>query len=267
MPDVLERHADSHGPEIPRPAPPRRLIDLAGAWFAWFGVARMLSLGVTVALVGAGGYWLLNAPPPPVEASLPFATTSTTTVANTGGAPPEGVDPTGAVGSPGAITTGTTAPPTTVPGPAFVHVAGAVLAPGVYELPPNARVVDAIEAARGPTGEAMLDGVNLAARIADGQRIYVPQAGEVDPTAVDNGPRADSSDAGTVEPSVPAGPIDLNRATIDELDTLPGVGPSTAAAIVDDRERNGPFATVDDLDRVAGIGPAKLDALRGLVTV
>lgn len=254
MPDVFERHSAPVGPsEVPRPAPPRSLGDLANAWLAWFGIARMLALGATVMLVGAGGYWLLNAPPPPVEASLPFAATTTTPGVATDSAGHNASSP-------------TTVPVTIVPLPVFVHVAGAVVAPGVYRLEPGARVIDAIEAASGPTPDAILDGVNLAAPVADGQRVYMPLAGEIDPALVDNGPPAPigvdvSTDA------VPSDPVDLNRATAPELDELPGVGPSTAAAIVDDRERNGPFATVDDLDRVSGIGPAKIAALRDLVTV
>jgi competence protein ComEA len=119
----------------------------------------------------------------------------------------------------------------------------------------------AIDAAGGATTVADLDGLNLAAPVVDGQRIYVPIAGEVDPVAVPSGPVAGG------DPSAPDAPIDLNRAGIADLETLPGIGPATAAAIVDDRDRNGPFASVDDLDRVPGIGPAKLGALRDLVTV
>ncbi len=116
-------------------------------------------------------------------------------------------------------------------------------------------VIDAIEQAGGARSRADLDAVNLAAPVADGQQVVVPRLGEVVPTVIGDNPTAD------------AGPVDVNRASETELDELPGVGPSTAAAIVRFREENGPFATVDDLEQVPGIGPAKLDALRDLVTV
>jgi competence protein ComEA len=138
-----------------------------------------------------------------------------------------------------------------------VHVAGAVLTPGVYELDAGARVDDAVRTAGGPRSDAELDGLNLAAVVVDGQRVYVPVLGEIDLATVAEGTAAEAA----------VGPVDLNSATVEQLDALPGVGPATASAIVDDRERNGPFATVDDLDRVPGIGPAKLGAIRDLVTV
>ena len=148
-----------------------------------------------------------------------------------------------------------------------MHVAGEVRTPGVYLLVDEVRVHDAIEQAGGPTADADLDALNLAAVLADGQRLYVPAAGEV-PTG-DQVPLVPPSDgaAGTGSGFNDGSPVDLNRASAAELDRLPGVGPATAQAIVDDREQNGPFARVDDLERVPGIGPAKLDALRGLVSV
>ena len=151
------------------------------------------------------------------------------------------------------------APTTAVASDVVVHVAGAVTAPGVYHLPAGARVIDAITAASGMRTDANADGVNLAAVARDGSRIYVPVVGEAAAVVVGN---SDPS----VGATLPAGPIDLNTATAEELDQLPGVGPATAAAIVAYRDAHGPFATVDDLADVRGIGPAKLDALRGSVT-
>jgi competence protein ComEA len=156
----------------------------------------------------------------------------------------------------------------TVPATIVVHVAGEVQVPGVYVLDGTPRVHEAIERAGGPTDDADLDALNLAQPLLDGQRLYLPARGAVDPatiTVLTPGPTMSGGDVALDGPS--PGPVDLNRATAEELEALPGVGPSTAAAIIDDRERNGPFATVDDLDRVSGIGPAKLAALADLVTV
>jgi competence protein ComEA len=155
--------------------------------------------------------------------------------------------------------------PTTVPG-IVVHAAGAVRQPGVYLLPAGARVADLLDRAGGPTAETDLDRVNLAAPLADGQRLYVPRRGEQAPAVV--GPDGGAGGGGEGGAgSLPAGPVDINTATAEQLDTLPGIGPATAAAIVEHRERTGPFASVDALLDVRGIGPAKLDAIRALVSV
>jgi competence protein ComEA len=208
----------------------------------------MLVTAGCVAIVVAGGYWLARAPVAATESALPRAAAGGTT-------PP-------APTLPPPIDVAAVSPDAIAPAPRLVvHVAGAVLNPGVYQLDSGARVHDAVEAAGGPAATADLDGVNLAVVLADGQRIYLPEVGEVDPAAVASGAPAVGS------PSGAGSPIDLNVATVDELDTLPGVGPATAAAIVDDRQRNGPFASVDDLERVPGIGPSKLASLRDLVTV
>lgn len=229
----------------PRPGPPQSPGDVARRWLAWVGIGRLVLAAVSVVTVSAGLFWLVRTEPPPVEASLPMTSTASTPTATL--SPPEAVVE--------------TEPTPERPAAAIVHVAGAVATPGVYELDDGARVDDAVRAAGGPIGDADLDGLNLAARLVDGQRVYVPVDGEIDPATVPSGVAA-TADAGGV-----SGPIDLNTATVEQLESLPGVGPATAATIIDDRDRNGPFATVDDLDRVSGIGPAKLAALRDLVTV
>jgi len=231
----------------PRPAPPQRPLDVLQRWLAWVGLGRLVLAAVSVGVVSAGLFWLVRTEPPPVEASLPV--TSATAPAAT--LPP-----------PEPASVPAASEPSAVPTPVVVHVAGAVVTPGVHELAAGARVLDAVRAAGGPDGDADLDGLNLASPLVDGQRVYVPVAGEVDPASVPSG-AADGASA----PAHPSGPLDLNTATAEQLESLPGVGPSTAAAIVDDRDRNGPFASVDDLDRVPGIGPTKLAALRDLVTV
>ncbi len=150
------------------------------------------------------------------------------------------------------VTTSTTTTPRVV-----VHVAGAVQRPGVIRLEGGARLSDAVSSAGGPLPEADLDRVNLAAPLVDGTHYYLPLIGEV-ATAV-------------IEPAGAAGTgggvVDLNRAGAAELETLTGIGPALAAAIVDHRDRSGPFARVDDLLAVSGIGPAKLERLRDEVTV
>jgi competence protein ComEA len=129
-------------------------------------------------------------------------------------------------------------------------------------------VFDAVQQAGGSTASAQPDAINLAQRLGDGDRVYVP--GVDDSSGVPAGVTPASAVAGATgaaTPPVPSGPVDLNSATVEQLDDLPGVGPSTAAAIVAHRESNGPFASVDGLDAVRGIGPSKLEALRDLVTV
>ena len=145
------------------------------------------------------------------------------------------------------------------PADVYVHVAGAVGRPGLYTLGAGARVAAAIEAAGGAAADADVDQINLAAKVADGERIYVPRKGETVPVAAGG-----TSGAGGAATS---GPVNLNTATIEQLDTLPGVGPTTAQAILDHRTRNGRFRSVDDLMNVRGIGPAKLEQLRPLVRV
>jgi competence protein ComEA len=169
-------------------------------------------------------------------------------------------------------------PSTTQPGvtsttvaaaPIVVDVVGAVRAPGVVSLRGDARVVDAIRAAGGPSAGADLVRLNLAAKVADGARVAVPRLGEpppaVDPSAVTGG--ATPGDATARASGAAAGPINVNTATADELEALPGIGPTLAAAIVQERDRNGPFRSVDELTRVPGIGEGRLAQLHDLVTV
>jgi competence protein ComEA len=135
-----------------------------------------------------------------------------------------------------------------------VHVVGAVHAPGLYELDEGSRVDDAISRAGGPQRKAALELVNLAAPVADGQQVVVPVRG--------GGGGAQAADS---QGSAPGGKVHLNSATLEELDTLPGIGPVTAQKILDYRSANGAFHSVDELDAVPGIGPATLAELRPLV--
>jgi competence protein ComEA len=131
-----------------------------------------------------------------------------------------------------------------------VDVTGAVARPGVYRLPAGSRVTDAIERAGGTSGGALLEAVNLAARLADGQQVVVPKR---DPAGA---PLAAAAGAGE------EGPISLGTATVEQLDTIEGIGPVTAQGIIEFRDEHGGLSSVDQLDQVSGIGPATMDSLR-----
>jgi competence protein ComEA len=146
------------------------------------------------------------------------------------------------------------APPT--PGPIRVHVSGEVAHPGVYALGRDSIVQAAIHAAGGPTAAAELTQINLAAKLHDGQQVFVPPANQK-PGQVVELSEAPVLNAGPTSP----GRININRAGASELELLPGIGPSLAAKIIEYREANGPFQTPQDLVDVAGIGPAKLEDL------
>jgi competence protein ComEA len=142
-----------------------------------------------------------------------------------------------------------------------VHVVGEVRHPGVYELASGARAIDAVDAAGGLLGDAEQSAVNLARVVADGEQIAVPRQGE----AAGGVGNAGAGGAAGVPGSPAGGKVDINTATAEQLDALPGVGPATAAKIIADRSANGPFRNVDDLMRVPGIGPSKFDALKDLI--
>jgi competence protein ComEA len=130
-----------------------------------------------------------------------------------------------------------------------VHVAGAVARPGVYRLPAGSRVDDAVRRAGGPGAKAELEAVNLAARLADGQQVVVPERGPAGIAAV-------------VDGATEEGPISLGTATVEQLDTIDGIGPVTAQDIVEFRDQRGGLASVEQLDEVSGIGPATMESLR-----
>jgi competence protein ComEA len=136
-----------------------------------------------------------------------------------------------------------------------VDVAGAVRRPGLYRLPSGSRIADAVARAGGMSRKAATASVNLAAPLADGEQVLVPSLA---PGATGVG-----ATGGAASPSAP---VDLNSASVEQLDSLPGIGPVTAQKIVDYRTEHGPFTSVDDLDAIPGIGPARIENLRGLVT-
>lgn len=166
-----------------------------------------------------------------------------------------------------AATAPTTATAATVAEPApppeqagadlVVHVTGAVVNPGVAELPPGARVADAVAAAGGMTEDADESALNLAALVVDGTQVYVPRIGEGPPPIA-------AAPSGAAQES---GLVNLNTADAAGLATLPGIGPALADRIITYRETHGPFGTVADLDAVSGIGPSILAQIDGKATV
>jgi competence protein ComEA len=146
---------------------------------------------------------------------------------------------------------------------AVVHVAGAVRRPGVYRLADSARVQDAVRRAGGAARAADLGAVNLAARVVDGQQVVVPRRAAAAGAATAAAATA-ASGSGTGG-AAHGPPISLSSATLEQLDTLDGVGPATAQKILDWRRQHGGFRSVDDLGQVPGIGPKRLAALRGRV--
>ena len=148
-----------------------------------------------------------------------------------------------------------------------VHAAGAVARPGVYRLAPTARVVDLLEAAGGPDAAADLSGVNLAAPLADGARVHFPRSGEDPPAEVAIVEAPPTRPGAGPDAGVSPVLVDLNEAGAADLESLPGIGPVTAAAIISHRQREGPFRSVESLQEVTGIGPVKLSRIEDLVTV
>jgi len=237
----------SDPPVVPRPAPSgdagafgERIRALRGD--ARVGIAMLLCVSVA-----AGVAWFRAGIAPASPAAKPARGSAST------------VD----------TTTTATAVTTTTAGEIVVDVVGAVRVAGGVILPASARVLDAIRAAGGTTAGADLERLNLAAKLGDGARVAVPVIGRpppaVDPGAV-SGAAGPSTDGSTANAD-PSAPINVNTASETQLEDLPGIGPTLAAAIVAERERNGPFRSPDDLTRVHGIGAGRLAQLRDFVTV
>jgi competence protein ComEA len=202
----------------------------------------VLVIGVVVLVVGAVvGGWILSARPESVPVSASAST--------------RGRMPTGAVASPSASST------VSVAAVSVVDVAGKVRRPGIYRLPAGARVDDAVRAAGGALPGVSLDSLNLASRVSDGQQIAVGIAsapGLSSTTGIGSG--SGSGVGGSA-------PVNLNSATLEQLQTLPGVGPVLAQHVLDWRAAHGSFRSVQQLNDVPGIGDVKFAALRQLVSV
>lgn len=170
---------------------------------------------------------------------------------------------------PEAAPTESTAP--TEPTPSaevVVHVSGAVKRAGVYRLAPDSRVADAIEQAGGATEHADLDALNLAEPLQDGQKIHVPRKGEVSPPTVASvAPSRTPRSAPQAAAAATQFPINLNTATAEQLEAIPGIGPVLAHRIIEYRQTRGRFQSVDELLEVRGIGSKRLENMRPYVVV
>ncbi len=144
---------------------------------------------------------------------------------------------------------------------ALVHVAGAVREPGVYRLRPGSRIDDAVQRAGGPTATADLGAVNLAAKVEDGRQVLVPERVRA------GAPAAAAGATATATAPAEGQPLNLNTATLEQLDTLSGIGPLTAQKILDFREERGGFGSVEELGEIPGIGDKRLASLREEVTL
>ena len=224
----------------------QRLTD----FIQWIGLSRILASAFGVLVMVIGVWWVVRVPPPPPEATIPFASSTIAT---------------------DSLKTN----PELLMANITVYVSGEVVKPGVYVLLATSRIIDALQAAGGPTSAADLVVVNLAAPLVDATQVFIPRIGSTPratlprPHAGINLPTTGTSGGVSVGSGVTsaAGIVDINSATLSDLDALPGVGPSTAQAIIDYRIANGPYASVDDLLNVRGIGPSKLAAMRARVRV
>lgn len=228
----------------------RHLYDRAWSWCRWKGPARVAaSCAIGVAFVCAG--WLLvRSPSPSLESRIERVTTSSASI---GGALDSVVS-------------------TTVPAVIVVHVAGAVKHPGVVLLAGGSRANDALRAAGGFTSSADIDAVNLAMVVHDGDQFFVPTRSRsshdvVPPQRVTKQPSNGGQGGRPAGTGQGSSTVNVNTASVAELDALPGIGPSTAQAIVSWRTTHGPFTSIESLLDVRGIGEAKLDAIRGLISV
>ncbi|MGM7667392.1 helix-hairpin-helix domain-containing protein [Microbacterium sp. A93] len=217
--------------------------------------ARIVTSAVLLLAVVAGTWWAvgwLTSPAGPTGSGAPVA-------ASVGPAAP------GEETGPEPDTPVPDAGPTSAAETVTVHVAGEVAEPGLVELPAGARVQDALQAAGGPTRDAVVELLNLAAPAVDGSQILVPGPESANRAASGEGGAAAEAPAVAGGASGPGG-VNVNTADSAALEQLPGIGPALAGRIIDHREQVGPFGSLEDLDAVSGIGPAMMERLDGLVS-
>ncbi|MEX1009218.1 MAG: helix-hairpin-helix domain-containing protein [Acidimicrobiia bacterium] len=270
--------AESSGPRpIPRGAftarPPsvvQRVLDRLQDWRSdsRFGIVVLVVVAVVAGVVWyrigiGGGSDAGAAPRKSASAARTPATTALDPVTNTSSS---GTSSSGTSSS-GTSSSGTSSSGGKVSARIAVHVAGAVTRPGVVELPARSRVIDAVEAVGGANADADLDRLNLAATLADGQRVYVPKVGQSDPGVVADGGGSPATEGGPSGGATTGGKLNLNTATQAQLEDLPGIGPTYAQAIIAERQRRGGFTSVNELRSVRGIGDKRFADLAPLVTV
>lgn len=254
---------DGSGDELGVPVPswvPDGRSPRGQAWLSAIRADPGRSGGIALGVIGALAVLITvftlvrDRPAPVVSAKLPpVEMVSTASPGAAPGVPPRPGSPTTAQAGQSVV----------------VSVVGLVQQPGLVTLAPGARIADAVSAAGGPLNGADTVGLNLARHVADGEQIVVGIATPAGrPAALGSSVRSGTPETGPAGASTtPAGPVDLNTATVEQLDTLPGVGPVTAAAIMAWRQANGTFTAIDQLGEVDGIGPARLEKLRPLVRI
>lgn len=235
-------------------------------WVAWVGVPRLVGGALAVAVGAVVLVLIVRVPAPPIESTIPQAGATTLVITSA-------VTPKTAVTSTVNPQASLTSPPTSI----SVHVVGAVRHEGVYVLAPGSRADDALRAAGGAVRGADTAAVNLAAIVRDGDQLFIPTQRGVAAApsrrhrVMAPATRATSTTSSSVSPVAsgstgqPNGVVSLSTATQQELESLPGVGPATASAIVAHRRTHGPFRRVDDLLNVKGIGESKLAAMRSRI--
>ena len=219
--------------EVPFYCPPKKRAPKPAVVVGIVSVVVVIALAVAAALFGA------FSPHPAFEVTKGEAAASADAAGTDSS--PEGTEPSRTI---------------------LVHIGGSVGNPGVYELPEGSRVNDAVGAAGGFAEDAQVDSVNLARTLTDGEQVLIPSTADVQASGQQTTTGQESSTA-----SAGSGKVNINTATAEALDALPGIGASTAEKIVADREANGPFKTIDDLKRVSGIGDKKYAQLADLITV